>query len=535
VSAFVGTGRLVRLILRRDRVLMPLWVVFCGLVPVGLAASIAGLFPTAAGRARYADTSMGNAAFTTLYGRLSGSSLGELAAWRSGFVPVIVGLASLLTVIRHTRAEEEAGRRDLLGAAVVGRHAGLAAALLTTLCANLVLGAILALGMAGRGLPVAGSLAFGLELAAAGWICAAVGGLAAQLTLASGSARGIAVVVLGAAFLLRVVGDVSGQGGGAVSWLSWCSPIGWVQRIRPYHQERWWVLALAAGLSAALAAAAVAVSARRDVGNGVFAPRLGPAAAAAGLRSPLALAWRLHRGLLAGWTVGFAVLGVVLGGVAESVGDLLNDNPDLRDAFVRVGGRAGVVDSYLVAVMDICGLIAAAYAIQAALRLRAQEAGGLGEPVLATAVGRLRWAASHLVFALLGPAVALAAAGLGAGLTHGLNTGQVGREVPRELGGALIQLPAVWVLAAITVALVGLLPRLSGAGWVALAACLLIGLIGAAMQLDQRLLDLSPFTHLPRVPGATVSATPLVWLVVVAAGCAAVGLVGLRRRDIPAG
>jgi ABC-2 type transport system permease protein len=535
MSAFTGTGRMVRLILRRDRVLMPLWVLFCGIVPVGLTASIAGLFPTAAGRQGYADASMGNVAFTTLYGRLSGSGLGELAAWRSGFVPIVVGLASLLTVIRHTRAEEEAGRRDLLGATVLGRHAGLAAALLTTLGANLVLGAILALGMLGRGLPAAGSVAFGLELAAAGAMFAAIGGVAAQLTQGSGSARALGVAALGVAYLLRVVGDVSGQGGGPLGWLSWLSPIGWVQRIRPYHEEQWWVLALAAGLCAALAAAAVAVSARRDVGAGVFAPRLGAAAATRGLRGPLALAWRLHRGLLAGWTVGFAVLGVVFGGVAASVGDLLDTNPGLQDAFTRLGGTSGIVDAYFVAVMNICGLIAAAYAIQATLRLRSQESGGLAEPVLATAVGRLRWAGSHLVFALLGPAVALAAAGVAAGLTHGLNTGQVGRELPRVLGAAMLQLPAVWVLAAIAVALTGALPRLVGASWAALAACLLLGLAGAAAQRDQRLLDLSPFTHVPKVPGGTVSATPLLWLVVVAAGCAAVGLIGLRRRDLPVG
>jgi hypothetical protein len=36
----------------------------------------------------------------------------------------MVGLISLLTVIRHTRVEEETGRRELLGSAVVGRAVG---------------------------------------------------------------------------------------------------------------------------------------------------------------------------------------------------------------------------------------------------------------------------------------------------------------------------------------------------------------------------------------------------------------------------
>jgi ABC-2 type transport system permease protein len=129
--------------------------------------------------------------------------------------------------------------------------------------------------------------------------------------------------------------------------------------------------------------------------------------------------------------------------------------------------------------------------------------------------------------------VALAAAGLATGLAHGLNTGHVGRELPRLLGAAMVQLPAVWLLAAIAVALFGLLPRLAPAAWGALAACLLVLTVGAAMQLRQWLLDVSPFTHVPKAPGTAVSATPLIWLGAVAVALAIAGLIGLRRRDIP--
>ncbi|HEX7197265.1 MAG TPA: ABC transporter permease, partial [Candidatus Limnocylindria bacterium] len=205
-----GTWPLVRLILRRDRVIMPLWVVFLALVPVSYIATIDGLFPTAAEKAQYAATSSTNAGFVALYGQLFGSSLGELVAWRAGFLPVMVGLAVILTVIRHTRAEEEAGRRELVGSTVVGRHAGLAAALVAVCGASLVMGLLLAAAMAGQGLPGAGSFAFGLQLAATGWVFAGIAAVAAQLTTGSGAARGIAMTVLGVAYVLRVVGDISG-------------------------------------------------------------------------------------------------------------------------------------------------------------------------------------------------------------------------------------------------------------------------------------------------------------------------------------
>jgi ABC-2 type transport system permease protein len=528
VSALAGTAGLVRLILRRDRVLLTLWIAFLCLVLLSFPASLSEVFPTAAQRLRYAD----NAGFVALYGRLSGTSPGEFVAWRAGFIPVIVGLISLLTVIRHTRVEEEAGRRELLGSTVVGRQAGLAAALAATLGANLLLAALVALSMPSQDLPVAGSLAFGAELAAAGWVFAAVGAVAAQLTDGAGGARGIAISVLGAAYLLRAAGDLSDQAGGGLAWLSWASPIGLAHRIRPYGEERWWLLVLAAGLTAVLAAAAFVLSARRDVGAGLLPARLGPATAGAGLRTPLGLAWRLHRSLLAGWTAGFAALGVVLGGLANGIGDL-QDNQTAQDVFARMGGRAGLVDAYLAAIMSILGVTAAAYAIQATLRLRAEEVSLRAEPVLATAVGRLRWAGSHLTFSVLGPTATLAVAGLAAGLAHGLSSGDVGRQLPRVLGAAIVQLPAVWVLAGIGVALVGLLPRLALAAWGVLVVCVLVLLVGASLQLDQWLLDVSPFTHVPRLPGAAMSAPPLAWLAGVAVALAAAGLVGLRRRDLP--
>jgi ABC-2 type transport system permease protein len=529
MSTLAGTGGLIRLILRRDRLVLPLWVVILSLIPISYVSSFAKLYPTAASRQQYAD----NAGFVTLYGELSGTSLGEFITWRVGFIPVVVGLFSLLTVIRHTRVEEETGRRELLGSTVVGRHAGLAAALATMFGANLLLAILLALGMYSQDLPGAGSVAIGLELAVAGCMFAAVGAVAAQLTASAGTARGIAISVLGASYALRAAGDASGHSDGGLSWLSWLSPIGWAQHIRPYGGDHWWLVVLAAGVTALLTAAAVALSARRDVGAGLLPARLGPAAGAPSLSTPLALAWRLQRGLLAAWVAAFALLGLLFGSVAEGVGNMIRDDKTVQEVFARLGGSTGLIDAYFASVMTIVGLISAAYAVQATLRLRNEETSGRAEPVLATAVSRLRWATSHLVFALLGPAATLATAGLTAGLTYGVAAGNVGHELPRVLASAVVQLPAIWVMTAIAIALFGLLPRLTPVAWGPLAICLLIGLTGAAVQVDQWVMDLSPFTHVPRLPGGTATATPLVTLAAIAAVLTLAGLAGLRRRDLP--
>ena len=527
-NTLAGTGALVRLILRRDRIVLPLWVAVLGLLPVAIANTLADLYPTAVERQSYLDIVTANPALSALYGHAFGSGLGALTAWRLGGTVLLVGLATLLTVIRHTRAEEAAGRRELLGATVVGRQAPLFAALFVAFGANLALGVLVSVGLVAYGLPTTGSVAFGLSWAMFGWSFAAVAAVAAQVTESARIARGISIAVLGLCFVLRAAGDKGGP-----SWLSWLSPFGWTQRIRPFVDERWWVFLLFFGLIAVLNFAALVLSARRDLGSGLLPTRLGPAVASPWLRSPLALAWRLQRGTLLAWTAGLAVFSALLGIVGQSAVEVIEDNPQLRAVAEQLGGSSGLIDAYFAAVMGLLGLVASGYAIGAALRLRSEEANGGAEPVLACAVSRMRWVTSHLAFAFLGPAVVLGAAGLAAGLAYGLGAGDVGRETTRVLGAALVQLPAVWVLVGVAVALFGMLPRfMAFGGWAVLAVCVLIEEFGRPLQLNKSILDLSPFAHVPKLPGGEVSAAPLLWLALIVVALGAVGLLGFRRRDI---
>ena len=67
-----------------------------------------------------------NPALSFLYGQLHGDSLGALIAWRYlAYAALDAALMSIFLVIRHTRADEEAGRLELIGSTAVGRHAPL--------------------------------------------------------------------------------------------------------------------------------------------------------------------------------------------------------------------------------------------------------------------------------------------------------------------------------------------------------------------------------------------------------------------------
>jgi ABC-2 type transport system permease protein len=531
MKALAGIGALVRLILRRDRVVLLLWVVSLALLPVAIASTMHDLYPTAAERQSYIDIVTSTPTFLALYGHAFGHSLGAITAWRLGGTVLFVGLASLLTVIRHTRAEEEAGRRELLGATALGRQAPLFAVLLVTFGADLALGAIAAASLVAYGLPAWGSVAFGLSWAAFGLAFAAVAAAVAQATEGARAARGISIAVLGLCLILRMAGDVGKEEGS--SWISWLTPFGWIQHVHLYGNQNWWIFVLFAACVAAFVSCALALSARRDLGSGLLPTRPGRATAVGWLRGPFGLALRLQRGAFIAWSLGFAALGAILGGIAEGGVEVIRDNPKLEVVVARLGGSSGIADTYFTAVMGLLGLVASGYAIGAAIRLRGEETSGRLEPVLAAPVSRQRWAASHLAFALLGPALVLAAAGIAAGLAYGLSTGNVGRELPRVLSQAMVQLPAVWVLAGISAALFGVLPRLGASvGWAVLAACVLLEEFGKPLQLSDRVLDLSPFAHIPKLPGDEVFAAPLLWLTLIAAALIATGLLGLRRRDV---
>ena len=526
MNTLAGTGTLLRLALRLDRVRLSVWVIFLAIMPAATAAQYKKLYPTEQSLQAVSGV-VSNPSLVALNGPLFGVSLGGLTAWKIGATEfILVALMSLLTVVRHTRTEEETGRLELVGATVVGRYAPLTAALLAAALANVATVLLVTLGLVGVGLPVSGSLALGAAVGLAGLVFAGVAAVAAQLTAGARAATGIASAVLGGSYLLRAVGDTG------PTWLTWISPIGWSMRMRPFAGEQWWAAGLALGAVMALSIVAYALVGSRDVGAGLLPERPAPATGAPALGSPFALAWRLHRGTLIGWLVGMAVTGAILSGPANSLSDAVNLNQQVTDLLARIGGRKGLIDMYFAAVFGITGVVVAAYTVQATLRLRAEESSGRAEPVLATPVARIRWALSHLMFALLGTALLLAVVGVGSGLVYGLQTHDVGGQVPRLLAAALVQLPAAWVLAGFGVALFGLAPRLSSLTWAGLIACVVLLELGAILGLSQWLVDASPFAHIPKLPGSAFTGTPLIWLTGIAAILVASGLAGFRRRDV---
>jgi ABC-2 type transport system permease protein len=530
-----GTTALTGLALRRDRFKLSAGV-------LALAALMAGMLAMSTGQTHQALVEETKAFAGTpalrIFGLPSGASVGATTLIRGYLLlAVLAALMSMLAVVRHTRQNEETGRAELVGAAAVGRHASLAAAVIVTVGANIVLAGLLGLAAIATGQPPAGSFTAGAAVGAFGIVFAGIAAITVQLASTTRAANGLAAAVLGLTFVLSGIGNILGtvdaSGLRLVSaWPAWLSPMGWGQQMRPFGGDNWWPLGLSAMAAVFLVGAASVLATRRDVGSGILAERRGHAAAAPGLLSPLGLVWRLQRAALLGWAVGLLGFGLVFGAIID---EIKNSGAATADWYARMGGSDQILDSYRASIIEMAGMAVAIYVVQMLLRMRAEEADGQLESTLAAAVSRPRWVMSHILNAGLGALALLLVFAVSMGLAAGLVLGDVPAQLGALVAAGLVQLPGIMVIGGAVVALTALLPQwASPLSWAAVIAFILAGpLFGAAtMQLPQWVQNISPFTHVPKIPAADVTTVPIISLVALAAVLAVAGLVAFRRRNL---
>jgi ABC-2 type transport system permease protein len=525
MTGLTGTAALIRLILRRDRIRISIWVVSIALVVFLTVVGVKSFFPTQASIDQAAAATRHNAGAIAFNGPAQGlDTLGGQIAFQVGaFGIVVVALMSVFMIGRLTRGDEEAGRLELVRSLPVGIHAPAFAALIVVVAMNAAVGVLSSASLLAEGLPPAGSLVLGASFAAVGLFFTGVALVAAQIQNTR-VVYGSSGALLGVAYLMRIVGDI---GDGTVSWFS---PIGLAQKARPFAGERWWpLLPLLAG-AVALIAVAFRLAIRRDHGAGLIAPRPGRIAAAPSLGHPLGLAMRLQRGALMGWGAGVLVTGIAYGWIAPTVDSFVANNKQMAEMMASAG-IGNLTDTYFATSFRVMALIASGFAIQSALRLRSEESALRLESVLATPVSRWRWAASHLTIALAGSVGLLAVAGLATGVTYAV-AGGPWSSVPGLLGAAVVYAPAMWLMIGLAVIVFGFAPRWVDVAWGILAACFVIGLLGDVLRLPDWVMKLSPFERTPALPAANMAALPLAALTALAAVLTLGGLGGLRRRDI---
>lgn len=527
-SALAGFNLVVRFIVRRNWLRLIIWAaVLAVMIPV-VYNSQQQAFPTQAARDAYAQVANTPAVAAMTGLPYAAGSLGGILVikiWMT--LAIALAFASIFLVTRNGRGDEEAGRTELLRASALGRYSFSVANYTVVGALSVVTGLLIALLSLAEGLPAAGSWVLGGSIAGVGLAFVGIAALCGQLSATSRGANSLAVTVLAVFYFIRALADVNARGI-EVTALSWFSPMGWGQNMRPFAQDTWWPFLALLGLAVAGCALALRIETGRDLGMGLLPDRRGPARASAFLASPVGLALRLQRMTLISWILGAMVAGLFFGGVAHAMSTLL----DPSNAFAKalVGDSQNMLDGILGVFVLFNGLLAGAFAVQSLSGARAEESAGRLESQLAGSLGRMRWLGAHVAVAAVGSALMLL---LGGWLTGVASNGAAPGST--LAWAAFAYWPAVLLMMAVLLFLHGFLPRLSvSVSWAVYGISVVVAMFGGLFSLSASTIKATPFGAVPRLPAEAFTLTPLLVLSLVAIVFGALGLWRFQNRDITA-
>ncbi|MEU6245926.1 ABC transporter permease [Glycomyces sp. NPDC047010] len=529
LGTLAGTGKILRFQLRRSRMFLFWWIAGIAGFTWMVVPVIADQYTTEAERVGFAAT-MSSPAMLSMSGPVEyvhayAESVGALFSHRMIlWTCAMTAVMFVLLVTRLTRADEETSRSEVIRSLPIGRRADLAAALLVSAGAAVVLGGLLALAATGLdGGDGTSPLLFGAVHTAVGLVFASLTAVAAQLSENASTATGYGLAALGASVLFAGAGNAEGN------WATWLSPIGWSQLTFVYTPEqRWWPLLVSLLVAVAAVLVAFTLVAHRDFGQGMFAARRGRAEAKPGLKSAGALTFRLTRGLIWTGAITLLLLGMAYGSVLGGADDFADGLSQAQKEILDRGG-ATLQLSFATTFISINAIVAALFGVLVVGRGRKEETVGRGELIAAGPVSRLGWPGTYLPAALFTATVTNLLGGLG---LAAVGAGGDGDLFGKILIGTLVQLPAIWVLVAFVFAAFAWLPRAGWLRWLAWTWTLLVVYFGTLLNLPEWAMAVSPFDHLGNYPAEDFSAAALVVLTVIAAALAAFGYAGLRRRNL---
>jgi ABC-2 type transport system permease protein len=486
-------------------------------------------YPSRSDRLALARSFGDNKAIRLFYGEPHNLlTVGGYSAWRvGGTLAIFAAVFGLLAAVRALRAEEEAGRMELVLAGMVGRRTAYLASLVASAAGVLILGLAEFAGLVLAGLPAGGSAYLALATATVVLMFVGLGAITSQLAPTRRIALELGGAVVGLCLLLRAIADTSSGAG----WLRWATPLGWAEELRPFTGARPVVLLLPVVFSAALLAAAARIAAGRDVGTGVLPARDTAPPRLRLLSSPTAQALRGERGSLIVWLTSVGAFAYVIGVIAKSTSSA-GISKSLQRELAKLGsgsiltpsGYLGFAFIFFVLAVSLfaCAQIGAARHVEADQQL---------EALLAQPVSRSRWLGGRL---LLGTAAA-AALSLVAGLLSwaGAESGGVSLSLASMLEAGANCLPVALLFLGIAALAYAIVPRASaGIAYGVVTVGFLWQLFGALLGAPKWLVELTPFAHVGLVPAQPFRAGAAAVMVGIGLVAALSALGVFRRRDL---
>lgn len=523
-------GKYAGLILRRDRIRIPTWLIAITLITMIVPPAFTNLYPTELERQAIAET-MRNPAMIAMIGPgygLDNYTIGAMMGHQMLlFTAMAVAIMSILLVTRHTRGDEEGGRIEMIRSLPVGRLSNLSATTFVLFGTNVLLAFIVGFGLYALGIEsmdLQGSLLYGAALGATGFFFTAITALFAQLSENSRGTLGYSFAFLGVAYLIRAVGDVSSE------VLAWFSPLGWVLRTEVYVNNYWWPILITVGAALAIIALALYLNSIRDLGAGFIPAKPGKKTASVFLQSPFGLALRLQRTAIIAWVIGIFILGASYGSVLGDIEIFFVNNELMLEMLPAVEGFS-LTEQFLAMLMSIIAIFCTIPAVLMILKLRGEEKNNRIEHLLARSVSRTRIMGSYLSISFIVGFVALLFSAIGL-----WSAGAAVMDDPiafsTVFNGAMVYLPAMWMMMAVAVLLIGIVPQGVGLTWLYLGYSFFVVYLGGLLQFPQWMAKLSPYGNIPKIPTETIDFTKIFGLTAIALMLMLIGFMGYNRRDI---
>jgi ABC-2 type transport system permease protein len=486
-------------------------------------------YPTLADRLGFARSFGGNTAIRLFYGEPHDLlSVSGYCAWRvGGTLAILAAIFGLLAAVRALRAEEDAGRMELVLATAVGRRTAYLASILAVAAGTLLLWLAELVGFLAGGLALGGSAYLALATVSVVPVCLGVGAITSQLAPTRRIALELGGAVVGVFFVLRVVADTSSGAG----WLRWATPFGWAEELRPFSSPQPLVLLLPVAASALLLAIAARISVRRDVGTGLVSARDTTEPHLRLLRTPLAQTLRSERGSLLVWLLSVGAFAFILGTISTSVSSAgISKSTEREIAKLGVGSFL-TPTSYISFVFIFFILAVSLFVCAQVSAARHEESEERLETLLAQPIGRVSWLSGRLALA----ACAATAISLVAGLLTWVGAASQSAHISlgHVLEAAANCLPIALLSLGIAALAFAIVPRAAaGIAYGLVAVAFLWDLVGSLLGAPRWLVELTPFEHVGLVPAQSFRLGDAAVMIAIGLLAALGALAIFRRRDL---
>lgn len=466
--------------------------------------------------------------------------LGGFISWRVGnFLPVLLGLWSVIALSGTLVGEAAAGRLDLVASTPHGRRSialqkvgGHVTALTVAMLIMTFL--VYLAGRAFATLPgdeIAFVDAAGFALLT-GLLILACGAVSFAVAPIVGRTRAVAIglVVLFGGYLIASYGTLSEviDALAPVTWFAWTSghrPLAGV--------TDWSSVALLSGVTVVLLAGGVIAFERRDIGRTAALTWLRLPSLPGGTHGPIVRQLSDRAPVAIGWGLGIGVYAALIAASAEGFSRAIAELPQMAELIrqlypdIDLSQPSGLLQ---LAFYGFASLMLGLAAATAVAGWASDEGEGRLDTVLAAPIARTRWFLSSALGVLLAVTLATVVLAVIVVVAVALAGGSLQDVIP---GIALLGLVA-GAFASVGLAAGGLIRSSVAAPVTALFAIgtLVIDLFGPALDLPQAILDLSLIKQLGQPMAGVYEWTGVIAAVALVVAGLAVGSWGFQRRDI---